>query len=276
MLIDQLRAVAAPAGLAVTVVTFDPHPLTLLRPDRAPLALDTLDGRRRWLRAAGVERVEVLTFDRAFAARSAQWFADEVLFKRYGAQVVIASDDSRFGAGGQGDIALLRQRAAAHGARVLRCPAISRGGEVVSSSRIRRLIAAGELGLANALLGRPFALRGEVVHGDARGRTLGFPTANVAIGGQVRPSPGVYAGHLEVDGARHPAVCNLGVRPTVDGAAYRVEAHLLDWQGDLYGAQVSLHLHARLRGERRFDGLQALSAQIQRDCVAARACLERR
>ena len=275
MLIDQLRAVAAPAGLAVTVLTFAPHPLTLLWPERAPLALDTLNGRRHWLTAAGVDRIEVVRFDRDFSQRSARWFADSVIFGRFAARVVIASDDSRFGVGGRGDLALLRERAAAHGARVLRCPAVVRAGEVVSSSRVRRLITAGELGLANELLGRPFAIRGEVVHGDARGRTLGFPTANIALEGQVRPAPGVYAGRLEVDGELHDAVCNLGVRPTVDGDSYRVEAHLLGWRGDLYDKRVSLHLHSRLRGERRFTDLGALSAQIQLDCVAAQARLQR-
>ena len=273
MLIDQLRAVAAPEGLEVTVLTFDPHPLALLRPERVPLALDTLAGRLHWLRQAGADRVEVLAFDADLRLQSAECFVDEVIFGRLGAQVVIASDDSRFGYQGAGNIALLRERAAVHGARVLRCPAVSRQGEVVSSSRIRRLIAAGEIKLANELLARPYALRGEVVHGDARGRQIGFPTANLAIGTQVRPATGVYGARLEFNGALLDAVCNLGVRPTLDGQAYRVEAHVLDWQGDLYGQQVSLHLLTRLRGERRFGDLAALSAQIALDCDLARAQL---
>ncbi|MCO4761018.1 MAG: bifunctional riboflavin kinase/FAD synthetase [Myxococcales bacterium] len=273
MLIDQLRAVAAPTGQRVTVITFEPHPLRLLRPDKAPLALDTLAGRTSWLHKAGVDQVVVLPFDEELRDRSATWFAEEILFSRLDARAVIASDDSRFGRGGKGDIALLRRIAASHGARVLRCPAVSRQGEVVSSSRIRRLVTAGEIPLANKLLGRPYALRGRVVHGDARGRQIGFPTANIETGEQVRPSPGVYVGRLEVDGELLDAVCNLGTRPTLDGSEWRVEAHLLDWSGDLYDREVSLHLVARLRGERRFAGLTELSLQIAKDCEIARSRL---
>ncbi len=278
MLIDQLRAAAAPEGLEVTVVTFSPHPLALLRPERVPSALDSLAGRVAWLKRCGVDRVVVLRFDDALRETSPTDFADRVIFGALSARVVIASDDSRFGSRGAGDIGLLRQRADAHGARVLRCPSVSWGGEVVSSSRIRRLVSAGEIGIANTLLSRPFALRGEVVHGDAKGRTIGFPTANIhpdqGAPAQVRPTAGVYAGRLCVDGVVHDAVCNLGVRPTVSGRAWRVEAHVLDWSGDLYGKRVDLELVARLRGERRFDGLPALAAQIAKDCDAARGRLQ--
>lgn len=273
MLVDQLRAAAAPDGLAVRVLTFHPHPLTLLRPELAPRALDTLEGRKHWLQTIGVDHVDVLAFNDELRSQSPEWFVEEVLFNRLGARVVIASDDSRFGHRGAGDITLLRACAARHDVRVLRCPAVSRGGDRVSSSRIRRLVAGGEIDAANQLLSRPYALHGEVVHGDARGRTIGFPTANLSVGPQVRPAAGVYAGRLEVDGQRLDAVCNLGVRPTVNGVDYRVEAHVLDWSGDLYGKAVTLHLHARIRGEQRFSDISALSAQIALDCTAARTRL---
>ena len=258
-----------------TVVTFDPHPLRLLRPERAPAAIDTLSGRLLWLERCGVDRVVVLRFDADLMARSAEWFAAEVLFGRLHAGVLFAGYDSRFGHGGRGDLALLRATAAEVGAEVRDIVAVEHGGEVVSSSRVRKLISAGEIEQAGVLLARPFCLRGEVIAGDARGRTIGFPTANIATVGQVQPSAGVYASRLEVDGQLLDAVCNVGTRPTVSGDSWRVEAHVLDFRGDLYDRTVALHFVARLREERRFDGLDALKDQIGRDCEHARQHLAR-
>ncbi|MCB9738058.1 MAG: riboflavin biosynthesis protein RibF [Deltaproteobacteria bacterium] len=271
-IIGSLRAAAVGFGGGVTLATFDPHPLSLLRPERAPRAIDPLALRLARFAEAGVDRTVVLRFDETLRQTSALDFADR-LFRQLGARVVVASSDSRFGAGGRGDIALLRAAAARNQARVLQIPAVSRDGERVSSSRVRRLIEAGDVEQAWALLERPFELDGEVVHGDARGRTIGFPTANLATAGQVAPAAGVYVAQLLVDGAWLPAVANLGLRPTVDGASWRTEAHVLDRAIDLYGKRVRLRLLRHLRGERRFADLDALRAAIAEDADAARRML---
>ena len=281
-LVAELRARARELGGPALVVTFEPHPLRVLRPDHAPPALDDLDARLQLLEQAGVDAALVLRFDRALSRKPARWFADTVLFSR--ARVVLAGYDARFGAGGHGDVQLLRRVAAERGGRVELFDALQMDGGVVSSSRIRNLVEAGGVAQAAALLGRPFALRAPIVHGDHLGRTLGFPTANLAVPHMrdrqlVRPAAGVYAARLLV-GAKGlagslslPAVCNLGERPTVGGKEWRVEAHALDWSGDLYGRLATLELLARIRPERRFPGLEALKAQIELDCAAARALL---
>ncbi|MEY3014361.1 MAG: hypothetical protein RIT45_3096 [Pseudomonadota bacterium] len=273
-ILGTLRAAAAAEGLAVTVATFDPHPLRLLRPDRAPRAIDGRERRLEGLEALGVDHAVVLRFDETLRDTSAADFG-AALFDRLGARVLVASADSRFGHRGAGDITLLRALAAHRGGRVLQIPGIVRDGERVSSSRIRRAVEAGDVELAHSLLERPFTLRGTVVHGDARGRTLGFPTANIASEGQVQPAAGVYVAQLEVRGAALPAVANLGLRPTVDGARWRVEAHVLDATLDLYGASVGLRLLGRLRGEQRFADLDALRTAIAADVERARAWLAR-
>lgn len=272
-IIGLLRAEASRlGGLGVTLVTFEPHPLTLLRPEMAPAAIEPLAVRLRRMAGLGVGNVVVLGFDEALRATSANEFG-AMLFDTLGARTVVVSADSRFGAGGAGNAATLQGLAAVRGAHVLQIPAICRGGRPVSSSRVRRAVEQGEIVLAAALLERPYCLHGEVVPGDRRGRELGFPTANLAVGGQVRPAAGVYAGWLEVDGTMRAAVANVGVRPTVDGQQWRVEAHALGWSGDLYGKGVALHLTARLRDEERFAGLDALRAAIASDAVRAEGIL---
>jgi len=269
-LITTLRSAAARSSGPAVVVTFDPHPLHTLAPDRAPPAIDTLDGRLDWLAKAGVDRTAVLRFDESMRDRSAHWFAENVLFA-CGPATVVAGYDASFGRGGGGDIDLLRGLGVDRGITVEGFDAVVAEGDVVSSSRIRALVSSGDIATAARLLDRPFALRGPVVRGDALGRTIGFPTANIDASSQVRPANGVYAARLVVDGVGHDAVCNIGVRPTVsDGLQWRTEAFIFDFDADIYGQHVSLQLIARLRGERRFDGIDALKAQIARDCEAAR------
>ncbi|HAN30059.1 MAG TPA: riboflavin biosynthesis protein RibF [Myxococcales bacterium] len=278
-LFAHLREVAQEQHLRVTALTFDPHPLQLLRPELAPRALDTLAWRRHWLEQAGAAHVEVLRFDQELRLKSAEWFAEHILFRRLNAKILVVSDESRFGHQGRGDRQLLEQMAPRFGVKILRCEAVVRSGTPVSSSRIRRLVAAGEVTLANEMLERRFALRGQVIHGDGRGRTIGFPTANLAVDSQVHPASGVYAGWLvrqlpgQPDQWRQPAVCNIGVRPTVDGTRHQIEAHVIDWQGDLYGQSLSLHIEQRLRGERRFESIERLQEQIARDRDRAQVIL---
>lgn len=272
-LLDVVVAVARDLGGPAAVVTFDPHPLRVLQPDRAPLALDPLAQRLALLADCGVDRVLVLPFDALLAARTPTWFVREVLCERLGVRAVVAGPGVRFGHGGAGDLALLGAELAQVGGSVQTCAGVEFEGLAVSSSRIRTAVAGGEVAHAARMLGRLYALRGTVVAGDRRGRTLGFPTANLDVHGQVVPAHGVYAARLEVGGALHPAVANLGVRPTFGADALRVEAHVLDFSGDLYGCAAVLHLVERLRAEVRFDSLDGLRSQIGRDTAAARKAL---
>lgn len=280
-LLADVRRAADRLGGPATVVTFDPHPLAILRPEGAPPAVDTLATRLDLLRGLAMDRVIVLTFDRDLAARSADWFARDVLVQRLHARHVSAGPDVRFGHGGLGRLDLLQRVLAEVGGTVEPFAGVWLDGQVVSSSRVRRCVTEGDMPLAERLLGRPFCLRGAVIHGDARGRSIGFPTANLQLPGsagqpgQVLPAIGVYACVLRVEGQALPAVMNLGMRPTFDGTEMRIEAHVLDWQGDLYGRHVELDVLERLRGEQKFAGIEQLMTQITRDVEQARQVIAR-
>lgn len=252
-----------------TVLTFEPHPLAVVRPEVAPKLLTSLERKAELVAQLGVEELVVIPFDTAFAHRSARDFIDDVLVGTLQATRVSVGDDFRFGHGAQGDTALLRAdgRFEAHVT-----PLVEVEGEVVSSTHIRGLVLAGEVDHAAVFLGAPFAMRGEVVPGDRRGRTLGFPTANlVPDEALVCPGHGIYATRVAWDGERHVAAVNVGVRPTFEsGRGVLVEAYVLDWAGDLYGAQLTVEFVTRLRGERRFDSAEALVAQMHADVAAAR------
>lgn len=268
-LLDRLRAMAAAAGTSGVIITFDPPPVELLAPDRARPRIQTLEDRLEMLTGLGFD-VVVETFDRAYAAHGARWFADEVLQKRLGASAVLVGWDFKFGRGREGD-------AAALGA-LLPIPVASfgpwqQGDLVVSSSAIRKAVLAGDVASAAVWLGRPHRVVGTVVPGDGRGRTIGFPTANVAARTPLLPAHGVYAVRLVVDGETLPAVMNYGSRPTFGGGAPTFEVHALDRSIDLYGKDVGVDLIARVRDERRFAGVEALVAQIHEDVAAARSLL---
>lgn len=251
-----------------TVLTFEPHPRVIVSPDGAPPLLTTLEQKAGLIADLGVEELVVIPFDAAFAARGAQDFMDSVLSGALGARRVSVGENFRFGNRAGGDAAML---AADDRFETRVVPLVEVEGEIVSSSRIRGLVLAGEVDHATAFLGHPFELRGEVVHGDGRGRDLGYPTANVVPGdGMVCPGHGVYA--CLADG--RPAAVNVGVRPTFEtGRGVLVEAFLIDWDGDLYGQELSIEFHQRLRGERRFAGAGALVEQMARDVENARAAL---
>jgi riboflavin kinase/FMN adenylyltransferase len=272
-LLRQVRAAADALHGEALVVTFAPHPLAVLQPHKAPPAIDTLDARLEGLAAAGLDAAYVLTFDAELALRPAEWFARELLCGTLGARVVVVGPGTRFGHGGRGDRALLERVLAEVGGRAETCDGVIWQGSPVSSSRVREAVQGGAVAAAAAMLGRPYCLRGVVVAGDARGRTIGFPTANVAAPGAVLPSAGVYACRLGVDGTWHGAVTNVGVRPTFAGEALRVEAHVFDFEGDLYGKPVELAFLQHLRDERRFADVAALRAQIAADVIAAREAL---
>ncbi len=265
---------ATARGLRSVAVTFDPHPVALLRPELAPPLLQTLDERCRQLRAAGADLVLVLPFTRELAALTPAAFVERVLAGPLQARRVVVGTNFRFGNRAAGDVVTLVQEGEEHGFEVEAVTLLELGGVPISSSAVREHLQAGDVGWARLALGRAPRIAGTVVRGDARGRAIGFPTANLDVpDGLVLPADGVYAGHVELAGVRHPAVVNVGVRPTFDGQRRTVEAHLLDLDLDLYGRQLALDLEHRIRGERRFDGVEALVAQITADAARSRELL---
>jgi riboflavin kinase/FMN adenylyltransferase len=255
---------------ADAVVTFDPHPQSVVAPGTEPRLLTTLARKAELVATLGVEELVVIPFDGDFAAREAGDFIDHVLVENVQATHVSVGENFRFGHKAQGDAALLTADER-FDTRVV--PLLEVDGEVVSSSHIRGLVAGGAVQYADELLGAPFSVDGEVVHGDKRGRTLGFPTANlVPPPGMVVPGHGVYACRVRVGEDWVPAATNVGVRPQfVTGRGELIEAHLIDWSGDIYGEKVRLEFLRRLRGERRFESVDALVAQMHSDVDEARA-----
>jgi riboflavin kinase/FMN adenylyltransferase len=257
-------------GGADTVVTFDPHPQAVVAPGTQPKLLTTLSRKAELIASLGVQELVVIPFDGAFAERTATDFVDHVLVERVAATHVSVGENFRFGHKASGDAAMLSADERFE-TRVV--PLLEVDGEVVSSSHIRGLVAGGAVHYADALLGAPFAVDGEVQHGDKRGRTLGFPTANlVPAPGYVVPGHGVYACRVRLpDGTLVPAATNVGVRPQfVTGRGELIEAFLIDWSGDLYGERIRVEFLRRLRGERRFESVEGLIEQMGRDVDEAR------
>jgi len=258
---------------ADTVLTFEPHPLAVVAPHAVPRLLTSLEAKTDLVAGLGMRELVVIPFDGAFAAQSPQAFIDDTLVGALGAELVSVGDNFRFGHRARGDAALLRAQTVFE-TRVV--PLVEADGAVVSSSRIRELVEAGDIARAERLLGAPFEVRGVVTHGDMRGRTLGYPTANlVPDPALVCPAHGVYAcrASIELDGrwTAWPAATSIGVRPTfVTGRGVLVEAFLLGFEGDLYGRELRLSFLSRLRGEERFDSVDALVAQMARDVEETR------
>jgi len=250
---------------ADTVLTFEPHPLWVLRPDFAPRLITPLAVKADLIAGLGVRELVIIPFDDAFAAQGPQAFIDDVLVGRLGATHVSVGENFRFGHDATGDTAMLGADPRFE-TRVVRLVEVE--GEIVSSSHIRALVAAGEVDQAARFLGAPFQMRGEVVHGDKRGRELGFPTANLVPDEHVAcPGHGVYVARA----GETCAAVNVGVRPTFGmGLSLLVEAYLLDIDADLYGTELRLEFLVRLRGERRFDSAEALIEQMNRDVARAR------
>jgi riboflavin kinase/FMN adenylyltransferase len=249
---------------ADTVLTFEPHPRTVVAPDSAPKLLTPLSIKADLIAALGVRELVVIPFDGARAAQTAQDFIDRELIERLGARTVSVGENFRFGNRAKGDAELLRAQDAFE-TRVAEL--VELDGEIVSSTHIRGLVTAGEVDVAGRFLGAPFRMRGTIVHGDKRGRTLGFPTANLVPDNALTvPGHGVYACRAEVGGETHVAAVNVGVRPTFQtGRGLLVEAFLLDFSADVYGEELRLDFVERLRGERRFDDVDALVEQMHRD-----------
>ncbi len=280
-IIRRLLRVSSERGLVPTVVTFDTHPLATLRPDEAPKLLSGLADKADLLCSLGVERLVVLEFNHDFASRTHEEFTEEILSGCLNAAVVVAGAGFRFGCERRGSVETLRADGDRLGFHVetvgqLAMPGVS---EPVSSSAIRRELASNGVALAAQMLGRPYAISGEVVMGDQRGRTIGFPTANIPVARNLAwPADGVYAGWFtNSDGVRYDCAINIGRRPTFyqNVEHSTLEAHLLDFDDDLYGHEVTVEFGEFLRSERRFSGIDALAAQLRVDVANAREILNR-
>ena len=278
--VEQTRVLADSTGARLAVVTFDPHPARVIRPDSAPKILTGIDHRLELLEATGVDTVVVINFDQDQASERAAAFVDRVIVGCLMATSVAVGDDFHFGYKREGTTQLLAELGAHRGFDVHALAPVLQAAEVaavISSTAIRTAIARGDMEAAQSMLGRPHQVRGLVMPGDQRGRTIGFPTANVDVAIEhALPADGVYAArYLMPDGTSHPAAVNVGKRPTFYADADRslVEAHLIDYSGDLYEQQAKVDFVKMLRAERRFDGIDALTAQLQRDIEQAREVL---
>jgi riboflavin kinase/FMN adenylyltransferase len=249
-----------------TLISFDPHPRSVVHGADVPL-LTTIDERASLLQDLGLDRFVVFPFTQGFAELSAEDYVREVLVEGVGLQEITVGYDHRFGKGREGDVDLLRRMGDVHGFDVDVIPAQHVGDDVVSSSAIRERIGSGEVEAARRLLGRPYRLSGTVERGEGRGRTLGFPTANLRIPpAKAVPAIGVYATFVDLpDRGVQPGMLNIGRRPTFDGMDVTVEVHLLDFEGDLYGEDLTVQFVQRLRDERKFDSADALAVQLSKD-----------
>ena len=256
------------------VATFDPHPVRFFKPDVPPFRLTTLDQRETLFAHAGADSMLVFGFGAELASMDAEDFVSEVLGRQIGAAGVITGDDFSFGKGRKGDAALLAKVGSNHGIGTEAVAQVELDGERISSGRIREALVAGDTGTATRMLSRDYAIEGVVQKGDQRGRELGYPTANLALGDYQRPKYGIYAVRVTLeDGSEHPGVANLGVRPTFEPPQELLEAHLLDFEGDLYGRKIDVALHAYIREEKRFDGIEPLIAHMREDEAKARHLL---
>ena len=277
-----MRKRAAEQDLPTTVVTFDRHPAMVVRPESAPRLLCDLDQKLELLAETGVERTVVIRFDAERAAESAAAFVGSVLVDTLGTKLVVVGADFHFGSKRSGNVTLLSELGGTLGFNVIGMDLVDEtgepnGGERVSSTGIRGRLTKGDLTTANRWLGRPHEVRGIVSHGDERGRTMGFPTANVSVPGEILlPADGIYAGWFErADGTVHPTALSLGRRPTFYQQAHAslLECYLLDFEGDLYDEHVKVRFTQRLRGEKRFGSVEALVEQMHADVAATRQAL---
>ncbi|MEM6267471.1 MAG: bifunctional riboflavin kinase/FAD synthetase [Pseudomonadota bacterium] len=262
-------------GRPSIIATFDPHPVRFFKPDVPPFRLTTLEQRQELYLAAGATAMLVFHFDAELAGTSAEDFIDDILLARLGAHGVVTGEDFTFGRKAAGNVALLEKHGDSKGLRARVVSPVSDAEQVVSSSRVRAALTEGDPQLAAELLTRPFAIRGVVEHGDKRGRTIGYPTANLSLDKYLRPKYGVYAvtGKVLSTGKVLTGAANLGIRPNFNPPKELLEPHFFDFSGDLYGQEIEIAFHHFLRGEARFDGIEALTAQMEKDCIRAKQLL---
>ena len=281
-ILDRLCRAAAARSLVACVLTFEPHPREFFAPQSAPTRLTSLREKLELLGAKGIGRAHVQRFASSFAAMTAEAFVEQVLCRVLAARWILIGDDFRFGTRRAGDVALLRTLGERFGFEVETIPTIEHAGSRVSSSSVREALSAGELGRAEALLGRPYSISGRVVHGSKLGRELGYATANIQLQHNRPPLMGIYAVRVHgvhgADGKPCPArdgVASLGVRPTIKAAGQAVlEVYLFDFDGELYHQHLRVDFLHKIRDEEKYPDLESLRAQIARDCDAARNFLK--
>ncbi len=271
VLLSRTVELAQELGAPPAAFTFEPHPRVVLQPDRHPPRILHFEDRIRLLGESGIETVVVEAFSPAFSQHPATWFVEEVLGNRLAPRALVVGHDFRFGRGREGTRDRVEQGLPDLPMDCL--DALEADGVVVSSSRVRERVASGNVEGAATLLGRPYFVRGTVVSGDGRGRTLGFPTANLDLSSELTPGRGIYAVKVERDGQMLAGVANLGLRPTFGGRRFTVEIHLLDFAADLYGEALVVHFVGRVRDEQRFDSVEALKERIEEDVVETREIL---
>jgi len=258
----------------VIVATFDPHPVRFFKPDVPPFRLTTLDQREALFAHAGADAMLVFEFNDELRSTSAEDFVTKLLGQTIGAAGVVTGDDFTFGKMRGGNVEMLRTLGAGHGIVAEAVAPVLLGDLRISSGRIREALEAGDTGTATRLMSRDFAIKGIVESGDRRGRELGYPTANIVLGDYQRPRYGIYAVRATLDdGSEHPGVASLGIRPTFEPPQELLETHLLDFDGDLYGRQIEVALHAFIRDEKKFDDIAALIAHMKEDEAKARHLL---
>jgi riboflavin kinase / FMN adenylyltransferase len=272
--VGRAVALAKARGIPAIVATFDPHPVRYFKPDAPAFRLTGLDQRERLFGEAGADAMLVFNFDTELANVAASDFITDRLIARAGASGVVTGEDFTFGKGRGGNTQVLAEIGGAHGLTVETVGPVSESGEIISSSRIREALHAGDCATATRLLTRPFAIQGPVIHGDKVGRTIGYPTANIYMSGYVRPRYGIYAvrGRL-ADGRVFDGAANLGIRPQFDPPKELLEPYFFDFNEDLYGQVIEVELHAFIRPEAKFESLDALTVQMNKDCETARSLL---
>jgi riboflavin kinase / FMN adenylyltransferase len=274
-LLEVAHDEAAKLRRSAGVILFEPHPREFFQPDRPHFRLTPLPLKLELLERFGLDLAVVLRFDAALAALSADAFIDRVLVDKLAAAHVVIGYDFRFGKGRGGDPETLQRAGAAHGFGVTVVAQVAGGGEVFSSSAIRAELAQGDVAGAAEMLGHYWRVSGTVIGGAKRGTILGFPTANIALAPNTALAHGIYAVRVTADGKTHSGAAYLGTRPTFDDGAPLLEVFLFDFHGDLYGREIAVDFIDHIRADRRFDSVEALTAQMQRDCDRARAILER-
>ncbi|WP_198045777.1 bifunctional riboflavin kinase/FAD synthetase [Novosphingobium aquimarinum] len=274
MVVGEAVRWARAEGRPAVVATFDPHPVRYFQPDTAPFRLTTLDQRQEHFAAAGADAMLVFHFDESIAGMPASRWVEDVIHAHLQFAGIVTGEDFVFGKGRSGTAQSLRELAEPLGMETRAVPAVLDADGPISSSRIREALKAGDCATARRLLTRPFAIRATVQHGDKLGRTIGYPTANLDLGTYLRPRYGIYAVTGLLPGGRQViGAANLGVRPTFDPPKELLEPHFFDFDGELYGEEIEVGFHHFLRPEAKFDSLDALSAQMERDCETARKLL---
>lgn len=256
--------------LVPTVITFDPHPRAVLHPENAPPLLQTLDQRLANFEVLGIEQAIVIRFDKEFASTDAETFLRDIVYERLQAREVFLGKGFAFGKNRGGNIELLREMSRKLGFFADEVPEVRLRGTRISSSKIRQLLSEGKVNLARRMLGRPYGVEGQIIHGLKRGRTIGFPTANLHPHNRVIPKFGVYATATLIDGKWRRSITNVGIRPTFeDDQNPSIESYVFDFDGDLYGDVLRVRFLHRIRDERKFNGIEELKAQIHRDTQTA-------